>query len=85
MTDYIPPQPKDTFRILLTTVRAEKRLDNVLLMALREQDEDINLKHISRTAFKDLFTNKKVFIKGQNARASSAVAKGETYVDILLK
>ena len=84
MTDHIPPQPKNSFRILLVTVRAEKRLDNVLLLALRVQSENVNLKNISRAAFKELFNAKKIFIKGQSARASSGVAKGETYVDILL-
>ena len=85
MEDRVPPLMKNAFRIVLELVRAEKRLDNVLLLALREQDEDINLKHISRTDFKELFTNKKIFIKGQNARPSSSVAKGTTYVDIVLK
>jgi hypothetical protein len=85
MQDYIPEQPKNSFRVKITTNRAQKRLDTVLLEALRAQDEDINLKHISRSDFKELFNAKKIFIKGQSARPSSAVAKGETYVDILLK
>ncbi|MGZ3691381.1 MAG: hypothetical protein ACXVAX_07750 [Pseudobdellovibrio sp.] len=85
MEDRVPPLMKNAFRVVLQLVRAEKRLDNVLLLALREQDDDLNLKHISRTDFKELFTNKKIFIKGQNARPSSSVAKGTTYVDIVLK
>ncbi|MGZ3725603.1 MAG: hypothetical protein ACXWQQ_07370 [Pseudobdellovibrio sp.] len=85
MEDRVPPLMKNAFRVILQLVRAEKRLDNVLLLALREQDDDLNLKHISRTDFKELFTNKKIFIKGQNARPSSSVAKGTTYVDIVLK
>ena len=85
MEDRVPPLMKNAFRVVLDLVRAEKRLDNVLLLALREQNEDINLKNISRTDFKELFTTKKVFIKGQNARPSSAVAKGTTYVDIVMK
>ncbi len=83
--DNVPAQPKNSFRVVLELNRAEKRLDNVLLAALREQSENIDLKNISRTEFKDLFKNGKVSIKGQNAKTSSAVAKGTTYVDILLK
>jgi hypothetical protein len=83
MQDHIPPQAKNSFRIVLDLNRAEKRLDGVLLQALRDQDENINLKNISRVAFKDLFKNGKVLIKGQNAKTSSSLAKGITYVDIL--
>lgn len=83
MQDHIPPQAKNSFRIVLELNRAEKRLDSVLLQALRDQNENINLKNISRVAFKELFKNSKVLIKGQNARTSSALAKGTTYVDIL--
>lgn len=83
--DNVPAQPKNSFRVVLELNRAEKRLDNILLAALREQSENIDLKNISRTEFKDLFKNGKVSIKGQNAKTSSAVAKGTTYVDILLK
>ncbi|MBY0553967.1 hypothetical protein K2P97_05530 [bacterium] len=85
MYDNVPAQPKNSFRVVLELNRAEKRLDNVLLAALREQSENIDLKNISRTEFKDLFKNGKVSIKGHNAKTSSAVAKGTTYVDILLK
>ena len=83
MQDHIPPQAKNSFRIVLELNSAEKRLDSVLLQALREQNDNINLKNISRMAFKDLFKNGKILIKGQNAKTSSAVAKGLTYVDIL--
>ena len=83
MQDHIPPQMKNSFRIVLELNSAQKRLDTTLLQALRDQNEDINLKNISRTDFKELFNTKKIFIKGQNARPSSAVAKGTTYVDIL--
>jgi hypothetical protein len=85
MQDHIPVQPKNSFRVVLEVFKAEKRLDNILLQFLREQDENIDLKNISRTEFKDLFKDGKVMIKGQKARTSSAVAKGVTYVDILLK
>lgn len=83
MQDNIPPQAQNSFRIVLELNRAEKRLDSVLLQALRDQNENINLKNISRVAFKELFKNSKILIKGQNARTSSALAKGTTYVDIL--
>ena len=85
MQDHIPEQPKNSFRVVLEVFKSEKRLDNILLQFLREQDENIDLKNISRTEFKDLFKDGKVMIKGQKARTSSAVAKGVTYVDILLK
>ncbi len=83
MQDNIPPQAPNSFRIILELNRAEKRLDSILLQALRDQNDNINLKNISRVAFKELFKNSKVLIKGQNARTSSALAKGTTYVDIL--
>ena len=83
MQDQIPPQPANSFRIVLELNRAEKRLDNVLLQAIRAQNENLDLREVSRTTFKDLFNNGKIQIKGQNARPSSAVAKGTTYVDIL--
>ena len=83
MQDNIPPQAPNSFCIILELNRAEKRLDSILLQALRDQNDNINLKNISRVAFKELFKNSKVLIKGQNARTSSALAKGTTYVDIL--
>lgn len=83
MQDQIPPQPANSFRIVLELYRAEKRLDNVLLQAIRAQNENLDLREVSRTTFKDLFNSGKIQIKGQNARPSSAVAKGTTYVDIL--
>ena len=58
-------------------------MDNVLLNALREQNENMTLKNISRGALKQLFTDKKIEIKGQRAKSNSALAKGTTYVDIL--
>lgn len=83
MQDHIPPQAKNSFRIVLELNRAEKRLDSVLLQALRDQNDNMDLKNISRVAFKELFKKGSVLIKGQNARTSSALAKGTTYVDIL--
>jgi len=52
--------------------------------ALRSQDENSSLKALSRAAFKKLFKEKKILIKGQPAKPSSELAAGTTYVDILL-
>ncbi len=82
-TDNIPQKPANSFRITLELYRAEKRLHNVLLQAIKSQNENLDLREISRTKFKELFNSGKIQIKGQNARPSSAVAKGTTYVDIL--
>ena len=78
-----PQKPANSFRIALNLEQAESRMDNVLLQALREQDENEELKIISRGALKELFNQKKIMIKGQRAKSSSALAKGTTYVDIL--
>lgn len=78
-----PQKPANSFRIALNIEQAESRMDNVLLQALREQDENEELKVISRGALKELFNQKKIMIKGQRAKSSSALAKGTTYVDIL--
>ncbi len=83
MKDIIPPRPPNSFRIVLDLEMRQKRIDTVLLQALRDQNENILLKQISRLAFKKLFDDKKIQIKGQNARPSSALAKGLTYIDIL--
>ncbi len=78
-----PEQPANSFRIALKIDQAVDRMDNVLLNALREQDENEKLKNISRGALKDLFNDKKIFIKGQRAKSNSSLAQGTTYVDIL--
>lgn len=83
MTTTVPTQPTNSFRIALNLDYAESRMDNILLNALREQNENETLRNISRTQLKDLFLNKKIMIKGQRAKSSSALAKGTTYVDIL--
>lgn len=82
--EKIPEQPANSFRIALNLDFPESRMDNVLLNALREQDENLTLKHISRGALKELFNQKKIMIKGQRAKSNSSLAKGTTYVDILL-
>lgn len=83
MSDLVPPRPPKSTRIVLELGRSEKRLDNVLLAALREQSENPMLKLISRVDFKELFNSGKVLIKGQRAKPSSGLAAGTTYVDIL--
>lgn len=83
MTTTPPEKPANSFRIILDLDFAESRMDNILLKALREQDENEELKVISRGALKELFNEKKILIKGQRAKGSSALAKGTTYVDIL--
>jgi hypothetical protein len=81
--EKVPPRPPNSTRIVIELNRSESRLDTVLLAALRAQDENPQLKAISRVAFKELFNNGKVMIKGQRARTSSGLAAGTTYVDIL--
>ncbi len=83
MTDSIPTPMPNSYRIVLQLEVGESRMDNVLLKAIREQEDNQKLKMISRTALKDLFNDKKIFIKGQRAKSSSALSKGVTYVDIL--
>lgn len=83
MTDNIPIQPPDSIRIVLDLPHGERRLDSVLLKAIKEQNENLSLRQISRSAFKELFTSGKIQIKGQRAKPSSALAKGLTYIDII--
>lgn len=83
MQEHIPPQPPNSYRIVLTMNRSGERIDAVLLRALREQSENLNLKNISRVPFKNLFQEGKILIKGQRAKTSSTLAHGTTYVDIL--
>lgn len=83
MENHTPPRPPKSFRVVLDLVRTEKRLDTVLLAALKAQKENINLANITRTTFKQLFLDGKIQIKGQRAKVSSSVNKGITYVDIL--
>ena len=85
MENHVPLQPPHSFRVVLDMVKAEKRIDTILLTALRGQKDNLDLSNISRTAFKQLFLDKKILIKGQRAHPSSAINKGITYVDILLK
>lgn len=84
MNNNIPPIPVNSFRVVLNLEKAEKRIDTVLLAAIRAQNENIKLKNISRTEFKELFTTGKILIKGQRAKTSSSLTKGITYVDIII-
>ena len=79
----IQDQPANSFRIVLELAVACPRLDQVLLEELRKQTRNLDLKNISRTAFKDLFKKKRIQIKGQPAVPASGIAKGTTYIDIL--
>lgn len=83
MQDHVPPRPPNSARIVLELSRPEKRLDAVLLAAIKQRNDNLNLREISRTKFKELFSTGKILIKGQIARPSSSLAKGTTYVDIL--
>jgi hypothetical protein len=83
MSASIPEIVPNAFRIALDLSYAHSRMDNVLLTALREQNDNEALKVISRTALKDLFNDKKIMIKGQRAKSNSSLAQGITYVDIL--
>jgi hypothetical protein len=79
----IPEQPKNSFRIKLELSHRESRLDGVLMKALRDQKENLTLRVLSRAAFKELFKEKRILIKGQPATPSSSLAAGTTYVDII--
>ena len=82
-TAYVPEKPENSFRVVLTTSLKAQRLDTFLLQSLREQDRNKELKTISRTAYKKLFLEKRIRIKGQNAKPASSIASGTTYIDIL--
>ena len=80
----IPAQPENSYRITLELISREPRLDSVLMKAFRAQgNKNLNLMNISRMQFKQLFKEKRVLIKNQPASASSALAAGTTYIDIL--
>ncbi len=83
MIDQIPPKPPKSFRIILDLTARVDRMDNTLITALKNQNENLDLRNISRQGLKTLFTEGRIQIKGQRAKPSSALAKGLTYVDIL--
>ncbi|MBI3556144.1 MAG: hypothetical protein HY074_07765 [Deltaproteobacteria bacterium] len=78
-----PPKPPNSFRVTLNLTSAQPRIDQVLLEELRKQKRNIDLQHISRSKFKELFKEKRIQIKGQSAVPSSALAEGTTVVDII--
>ncbi len=83
MNDHVPLQPSHSFRLVLELTSPERRLDTALLKAIKAQNDNLNLREITRTAYKELFKSGKIQIKGQRATPSSALAKGITYIDIL--
>jgi len=84
MTYKIPVPPENSFRVTLELEAPAARLDYALFDALKKQDENESLGRISKGNLKKLFTEKKVLIKGQTAKAKSAINSGTTYIDILL-
>ncbi len=84
MTIQQPEKPENSFRITLELEDSGQKLDTVLFEALKAQDENLELKEISKGQFKKLFTEKKVLIKNQNAKLKSSINSGTTFVDILL-
>lgn len=79
-----PAVPPNSFRVTLQIEHGRTRLDAQLMDALRKQDQNLKLKNISRSEFKELFKNKKILIKGQPAKPASELASGTTYIDILI-
>ena len=77
-------QPENSFRVTLDLERPKERLDYILIDTLKQQNENETLSRISKAQLKRLFSEKKVLIKGQNAKAKSPINSGITYIDILL-
>lgn len=78
-----PEKPLGSHRITLNLTSSKPRIDQVLMEELRQQNENLLLKNISRTEFKELFKKKRIRIKGQSTVPSSSLAKGTTFIDIL--
>ena len=72
-----------SFRVTLELSNSLPRLDSILLEELRKQDRNAALKRITRSQYKALFHEKRITIKGQNAKPSSGLARGRTDIDIL--
>ncbi len=79
----IPPKPENSFRVILNLNASQSRMDTILLNALKSQNENLDLKNITRSGLKNLFNEGRIHIKGQRAKPSSSLASGTTYVDIL--
>lgn len=77
-----PAKQEGCFRVAINLEKPTDRMDLALLEVLNNQDENAELKKISKKGLKNLFEEKKIFIKGQRARAKSSLASGLTYVDI---
>jgi hypothetical protein len=77
-----PTQPANSFRVVVD-LGHRQRIDTVLLAEIKAQDRNVTLKNISRTAYKKLFKDKRILLKGQSAVPSSLLATGVTYIDIL--
>ena len=84
MTYKIPEQPENSFRLKIELNTPAPRLDVVMMDALKQQTENMELKLISKAHLKRLFNEKKILIKGQNAKPKSMLNTGITYIDILL-
>lgn len=84
MTYKIPTQPENSFRVKLELDESASRLDSVLIDALKKQSENEEFSNISKAHLKRLFNEKKILIKGQNAKPKSPINSGTTYIDILL-
>jgi len=84
MTYKIPQRPENSFRVTLELKNSEPRLDSILMSYLQQQDENEELKNMTKSHLKRLFAEKKIMIKGQNSKASSPINAGTTYIDILL-
>lgn len=80
---HVPVQPANSYRVVLDVRIGRPRIDATLLTALRAQNDNLDLREISRSALKDLFGSSRIFIKGQRAKSSSTLATGLTYVDII--
>jgi hypothetical protein len=83
MTNNIPVQPANSFRVTITLDYGADRMDSILLNELKRQNDNAKYKTISRSALKTMFLDGKITIKGQRAKPSSSLAKGVTYIDIL--
>lgn len=84
MTLKTPEQPQNSFRVILELEKPQDRLDQVLMNALKNQDDNLKLKTISKTQLKKMFIEKRVLIKSQSAKAKSSLNSGTTFVDIIL-
>lgn len=76
-------KPHNAFRMTLELATPRSRIDQILREELKKQSRNVELRDISRTAFKELFKKRRIQIKGQSAIPSSSIAQGTTHIDIL--